>query len=153
MKTCSCSKTKHSVAVVAYQLCLKMGDVLGDGTEGNVFIQLFGDKGMTEQIQLRQAGNSKIRFEKGRTYKFTVETVNIGKVRLLWFLLYITVQFSSVKSVVFRRIQWCDFLPAALPAGSSFGRSGQLVIFTWWAWSKAASMFATLSRSIWFLLN
>ena len=68
------------VAVVAYQLCLKMGDVLGDGTEGNVFIQLFGDKGMTEQIQLRQAGNSKIRFEKGRTYKFTVETIDIGKV-------------------------------------------------------------------------
>ena len=83
MKTCSCSKTKHYFAVVAYQLCLKMGDVLGDGTEGNVFIQLFGDKGMTEQIQLRQAGNSKIRFEKGRTYKFTVETVDIGKVRLL----------------------------------------------------------------------
>ena len=83
MKTCSRSKTNHFVAVVAYQLCLKMGDVLGDGTEGNVFIQLFGDKGMTEQIQLRQAGNSKIRFEKGRTYKFTVETVDMGKVRLL----------------------------------------------------------------------
>ena len=74
----------YFAAVVAYQLCLKMGDVLGDGTEGNVFIQLFGDKGMTEQIQLRQAGNSKIRFEKGRTYKFTVETIDIGKVRSLW---------------------------------------------------------------------
>lgn len=71
------------VAVVAYQLCLKMGEVLGDGTEGNVFIQLFGDKGMTEQIQLRQAGNSKISFEKGRTYKFTVETIDIGKVRFV----------------------------------------------------------------------
>ncbi|KAJ7392242.1 hypothetical protein OS493_013620 [Desmophyllum pertusum] len=57
-----------------------MGDVLGEGTEGNVFIQLFGDKGMTEQIQLRQAGNSKICFEKGRTYKFTVETIDIGKI-------------------------------------------------------------------------
>ena len=69
--------------VVAYQLCLKMGDVLGEGTEGNVFIQLFGEVGMTEKIQLRQAGNSKIRFEKGRTYKFTVETVDIGKVSIL----------------------------------------------------------------------
>ena len=74
------------VAVVAYQLCLKMGDVLGEGTEGNVFIQLIGDKGLTEQIQLRQAGNSKIRFEKGRTYKFTVETVDIGKVRFQCFI-------------------------------------------------------------------
>jgi len=58
-----------------------MGEVIGEGTEGNVFIQLIGDKGMTEQIQLRQAGNSKICFEKGRTYKFTVETIDIGKVR------------------------------------------------------------------------
>jgi hypothetical protein len=68
------------VVVVAYQLCLKMGDVLGDGTEGNVYIQLVGAKGMTEQIMLRQDGNSKIKFEKGRTYKFTIETVDIGPV-------------------------------------------------------------------------
>ncbi|XP_073234690.1 uncharacterized protein [Porites lutea] len=93
--------------IVAYQLCLKMGDVLGDGTEGNVFIQLFGDKGMTEQIQLRQAGNSKIRFEKGRTYKFTVETVDIGKIEKIsvshdsrhtnsgWYLEEVTVDVPS----------------------------------------------------------
>ncbi|KAL9978718.1 hypothetical protein ACROYT_G016268 [Oculina patagonica] len=93
--------------IVAYQLCLKMGDVLGDGTEGNVFIQLFGDQGMTEQIQLRQAGNSKIRFEKGRTYKFTVETVDIGKIEKVsvshdsrqpsagWYLEEVTVDVPS----------------------------------------------------------
>ena len=83
MEVCTTQKIRMAIflTVVAYQLCLKMGDVLGEGTEGNVFIQLIGDKGLTEQIQLRQAGNSKIRFEKGRTYKFTVETVDIGKVR------------------------------------------------------------------------
>lgn len=93
--------------IVAYQLCLKMGEVLGDGTEGNVFIQLFGDKGMTEQIQLRQAGNSKIRFEKGRTYKFTVETIDIGKIEKIsvshdsqmptagWYLEEVTVDVPS----------------------------------------------------------
>lgn len=93
--------------IVAYQLCLKMGDVLGEGTEGNVFIQLIGDKGMTEQIQLRQAGNSKIRFEKGRTYKFTVETVDIGKIEKVsvshdsresssgWYLEEVTVDVPS----------------------------------------------------------
>ena len=77
-----------------------MGEVLGDGTEGNVFIQLFGDKGMTEQIQLRQAGNSKIRFEKGRTYKFTVETIDIGKVRFAWNVFSeISARHSSVRCV------------------------------------------------------
>ena len=52
----------------------------GTGTDGNVYIQLFGERGNTAKIQLRQAGDSKNKFEKGRTYKFTVDTVDIGKV-------------------------------------------------------------------------
>lgn len=98
-------ESMDSRKIVAYQLCLKLGDVLGDGTEGNVFIQLVGDKGLTEQIQLRQAGNSKIRFEKGRTYKFTVETVDIGKIDKVsvghdsrqagWYLEEVTVDVPS----------------------------------------------------------
>ncbi|XP_048580672.1 uncharacterized protein LOC5511245 isoform X3 [Nematostella vectensis] len=105
--------------VVAYQLCLKMGDVLGDGTEGNVYIQLVGDKGMTEQIQLRQHGNAKIKFDKGRTYKFTVETPDIGKVEKVlvshdsdqtrsgWFLEEVTVDVPSHgEHVVFPCMSW-----------------------------------------------
>ncbi|XP_074616097.1 uncharacterized protein LOC141875648 isoform X1 [Acropora palmata] len=105
--------------IVAYQLCLKMGDVLGEGTEGNVFIQLIGDKGLTEQIQLRQAGNSKIRFEKGRTYKFTVETVDIGKIEKVsvghdsrqstsgWYLEEVTVDVPSLaEHIVFPSHCW-----------------------------------------------
>ena len=59
-----------------------MGEIHGDGTEGNVYIQLVGSKGMTEKIMLRQDGNSKIKFEKGRTYKFTIETIDIGPVSI-----------------------------------------------------------------------
>ena len=58
-----------------------MGDVKGSGTDGNVYIQLFGERGNTAKIQLRQAGDTRNKFEKGRTYKFTVDTVDIGKVR------------------------------------------------------------------------
>lgn len=57
----------------------------GSGTDGNVYIQLFGEKGNTAKIQLRQAGDARNRFEKGRTYKFTVDTVDIGKVYLISF--------------------------------------------------------------------
>ena len=64
-----------------YNLSIKVGDVKGSGTDGNVYIQLFGEKGNTAKIQLRQAGDARNRFEKGRTYKFTVDTVDIGKVR------------------------------------------------------------------------
>ena len=64
-----------------YNLSIRVGDVKGSGTDGNVYIQLFGERGNTAKIQLRQAGDTKNKFEKGRTYKFTVDTVDIGKVR------------------------------------------------------------------------
>lgn len=66
---------------VTYELCLKMGDVLGSGTEGSVFVELIGGKGKTEKIVLREANDSRIKFEKGKSYKFTIETADIGTVR------------------------------------------------------------------------
>ena len=57
-----------------------MGDVQGSGTEGTVFIELIGVKGKTERIALREANDSRIRFEKGKSYKFTIETSDVGKV-------------------------------------------------------------------------
>lgn len=66
-----------------YNLSIKVGDVKGSGTDGNVYIQLFGERGNTAKIQLRQAGDTRNKFEKGRTYKFTVDTVDIGKVQYI----------------------------------------------------------------------
>ena len=68
------------VVAATYNLSIKVGDVKGSGTDGNVYIQLFGERGNTAKIQLRQAGDTRNKFEKGRTYKFTVDTVDIGKV-------------------------------------------------------------------------
>ena len=62
----------------AYTMSVKLGDVLSPDT--NLYVQLFGEKGETSKIMLRPIGSSLNKFEKGRTYKFTVETVNIGKV-------------------------------------------------------------------------
>ena len=77
--------TYHFFIVIfsaTYNLSIKVGDVKGSGTDGNVYIQLFGERGNTAKIQLRQAGDTRNKFEKGRTYKFTVDTVDIGKVLL-----------------------------------------------------------------------
>ena len=65
---------------VKYNIKMKLGEVKGNGTDGNVYIQLFGSKGSTAKIQLRQAGDDKNRFETGQEYKFMVTTQDIGKV-------------------------------------------------------------------------
>jgi hypothetical protein len=59
-------------------MSVKLGEVLSPDT--NLHVQIFGEKGETSKIMLRPVGTSFNRFEKGRTYKFTVETVDIGKV-------------------------------------------------------------------------
>ncbi|XP_022806964.1 lipoxygenase homology domain-containing protein 1-like isoform X2 [Stylophora pistillata] len=65
---------------VKYNIKMKLGEVKGNGVDGNVYIQLFGSKGNTAKIQLRQAGDEKNRFETGQEYKFMVTTMDIGKV-------------------------------------------------------------------------
>ena len=66
----------------SYTMSVKLGDVLSPDT--NLYVQLLGEKGETSKIMLRPIGSSMNKFEKGRTYKFTVETVNVGKVRVFF---------------------------------------------------------------------
>ena len=64
----------------SYHLAVKTGDLPLAGTDANVFFQLVGDEGETEKIQLRQGGKAEKRFDRGRTDKFIVETVDVGQV-------------------------------------------------------------------------
>ena len=51
------------------------------GTDANVTLQLYGDKGQTEKIMLRQEkGKTLKRFDRGRTDRFTVQTMDVGTV-------------------------------------------------------------------------
>lgn len=45
------------------------GDQKGAGTDANVFIQMYGDKGKTEELKLRNRTDN---FEKGNMDKFKV---------------------------------------------------------------------------------
>jgi len=42
---------------------------------------IFGETGDTGKLQLRQADNTKDKWERGRTDMFTLEAMDIGKVR------------------------------------------------------------------------
>lgn len=65
---------------MTYNIKMKLGEVKGKGADGNVYIQLFGSKGNTAKIQLRQAGDNKNLFESSQEYKFMVTTSDVGKV-------------------------------------------------------------------------
>lgn len=69
-----------SVTATSYHLSVKTGNVQGAGTDANVFVQLVGEHGETGKVQLRMAENTKNKFERGRTDKFKVEAIDIGKV-------------------------------------------------------------------------
>lgn len=67
---------------MAYNLTFKTGDMLHAGTDANVTLQLYGDKGQTEKIMLRQdKGKTLQRFDRGRTDRFIVQAMDVGTVR------------------------------------------------------------------------
>ena len=59
---------------------IKTGDESDAGTDANVYLQMFGDKGKTQNFSLREEGDRR-RFERGRMDKFLIRTQDIGKVR------------------------------------------------------------------------
>lgn len=60
---------------------VKTGDVRGASTNANVYIMLFGENGDTGKLMLRESENTKDKWERGRTDAFTLEAIDIGKVR------------------------------------------------------------------------
>ncbi len=59
---------------------IKTGDVFQAGTDADVHLKIFGEKGDTDQIRLTTANNTKNKFEKGRIDSFTFEFDDLGKV-------------------------------------------------------------------------
>ncbi|OCT98891.1 hypothetical protein XELAEV_180111243mg, partial [Xenopus laevis] len=56
------------------------GNVRGSGTNASVFMQLYGDKGKTEETFLKSRSND---FERGAVDIFKIEAVEVGKIRKL----------------------------------------------------------------------
>ncbi|XP_071795423.1 lipoxygenase homology domain-containing protein 1-like [Asterias amurensis] len=71
------------LSTTSYHVSVKTGDERAAGTDANVYVKLFGEDGDTGMIPLKQSENTKNKFEKGRTDKFTLEAVDIGKLEYL----------------------------------------------------------------------
>lgn len=102
---------------IVYQVKVLTGDRRGAGTDANVFIVIYGDKGISGQPKTLQTGANN--FERGATDTFGVEAADLGdlnKIRIghdgtgwgsAWFLdkVYITNPISS-KEWVFLCGRW-----------------------------------------------
>ena len=59
---------------------MKTGDVFGAGTDAEVHLKIFGEKGDTGLVSLISAENTSNKFERARTDTFRLELNDIGKV-------------------------------------------------------------------------
>lgn len=68
------------IAVINYEVTVVTGEVFAAGTDAKVFLQIYGEEGKTEVIQLRSRSNN---FERGTTEIFKVcEHVCCAKLKM-----------------------------------------------------------------------
>ena len=75
-----------SSAVSDYQVRIKTGNLKNAGTDSNIYLQVFGDKGDTGVIELKQICDTKDKFQRGMNTKINLQTVDVGNVSLNMFL-------------------------------------------------------------------
>ncbi|XP_072269601.1 lipoxygenase homology domain-containing protein 1 [Pyxicephalus adspersus] len=63
--------------LINYEVTVTTGNVRGAGTNANVFMQLYGDQGKTEETFLRSRSND---FERGAVDIFKIEALDVGKI-------------------------------------------------------------------------
>ena len=66
------------VTVVQYQIEISTGDDDNAGTESNVYMTLYGERGDTGMRTMRIQGQEKVTFTKDATQTFTLEAVSLG---------------------------------------------------------------------------
>uniref|UniRef100_A0A673G4B6 PLAT domain-containing protein n=1 Tax=Sinocyclocheilus rhinocerous TaxID=307959 RepID=A0A673G4B6_9TELE len=63
--------------LINYEITVVTGDVFAGGTNANVFIQIYGDQGKTEVLQIASRSNN---YERGATDIFKIEAKDVGKI-------------------------------------------------------------------------
>lgn len=74
----NCSSNVPLKENVDFLITVVTADVRGNGTDGDVFITMIGEKGESEEQQLTASGDSSSLFERNSTDKFTVTTTDVG---------------------------------------------------------------------------
>lgn len=71
---------------VSYHISVKTGDIPGASSDSRVFIKLYGEKADSSKEPLLVSDNDLGNyFERGRVDEFTLDMMDIGKVRNIWF--------------------------------------------------------------------
>ena len=85
---------------------------MGAGTDANVFLIMYGDKGKSGKMKLKNSMTNKNKFEKGKKDVFKIATSNIGEITKInishdgagpgagWFCETVTVNNLTSKKIV-----------------------------------------------------
>ena len=80
MAKCSTTGVLCFSPVADYSVRIKTGNVKNAGTDSNIYLQVFGDKGDTGIIELKQICDTKDKFQRGSNTKINLQTVDVGNV-------------------------------------------------------------------------
>ena len=68
-------------AATTYHVSVKTGDKFGAGTDANVFLEMFGEKGESGRLPLESAEKRGNKFERDQTDMFRLEAPDIGRMQ------------------------------------------------------------------------
>jgi lipoxygenase homology domain-containing protein 1 len=68
-------------ATVNYDIVVKTSDLLGAGTDSNVFIKIYGDLRTTQRLELKKSKSHMNKFESGHSDQFRIKEENVGEIR------------------------------------------------------------------------
>ena len=77
---------------------MKTGDISKAGTDANVYLVMYGNKGQTGELTLRESKTNKNKFERGKTDIFDIEASNIGQVRITLFHTLVAEHYRQIDS-------------------------------------------------------
>ena len=77
---------KHEFAFqeTTYKINVHTADVRSAGTDANVFLKIYGDKGDSGELQLKNSETHRDKFERGQTDIFTFKMLSLGKFAALY---------------------------------------------------------------------
>ena len=106
---------------ISYHVSVKTGDIKNAGTDADVTLKMFGQKGDSGSIVLKHAENKGDKFERGRIDLFKIEADDIGKIDRIkighngkgvasgWFLDYVKIDVPAKGlSYMFNAHRWLD---------------------------------------------
>ncbi len=67
------------IADTVYRIKVHTADVRNAGTDANVFLKIFGDKGDSGELALKNSETHRDKFERGQTDNFTFSMLSLGK--------------------------------------------------------------------------